>query len=1097
MKTTVVNCAVKKLILSAACVVMFTAAAAPAAKADLWLDHPHYKLPGASSRGHSWSSALKLSQTKTSLASVDPKQFPLPGKRPTPTADFMAAGIPGKQGNVKYQKVPVELLEESGTARNAAVNFGFPLPAGALFDLAQIRLTDGKKELSASFSITAKHPDSSIKWLFVRTSSNLSANEKKNIFIEFGSSLPPRKAPAGAVSVKLEKNIYHIDNGVIKAKINPERFTFVNEIVMNKRFLGSINAFGTLFILKDGKRMGSYRLVPRSVKLIEQTPEVVTFKIDGDYWDIKGPLSSYVARVTFRRGVPGFDITYTHINTNMRYEFLDVKSLTLGFSAGKTAKNKIVSWHHFTAGTSVPANAVRVVQLDDRTISADGKKFEGRIPAGIKFTMADGMEAAITVADGWKRYPKGFAVEQKSNTVQTELLPELPDENFGRDLPYYLQFPFCGGAHRMKWGTAFTERISFRFGKKLSVPALAAEADMPVLAMLPAKWYAEAGVWRGMGVPEFYSGIDAEAQEIFKRNLERREKHREYGMFNYGDTFGERSMQNWTNNEYDMAHGMFLFALRSGNREALRFALAAARHDADVDVVHAYMVPYFVGCKIQHSCAHTGTYGKWSWPYRSGFNDGYSGHVWLRGMVDAWHLFGDDVAMNSAYMVADHLTFAWLPGLDKLVQIRDGAWNLIALCEIASATGDPAYRKAADELAEYMMNLINTKTDWYLDRRGKTPRGAGIATFMCGVILNSLCDYYELSKRQDVAEKCADMARWIVRKAFAPEFGGLFWYDITNFGKSNFASAFLNALISPGIIRAGAITGDKQLFSDGLMAYKALMMRHVPEDGKSVALHLLFMEDVNQAVSFYAAKTSSALPGGFKRDRWRKELYSRQDGSLMARGKIRFVIIPEKEGVECKLVWNNYNGGARGKVVIKKLTVKDADGKVIAEHDDVRPDSMRKEFAFKLDKAGSRYTFEADCTDHSLWSVAGSEDYKTYYDTGCNIGLISNVSTRLEFEQKAGEKIHFEYLPLHRGYYGFTLSDTEGEVLCERKGFKGQTKMSAEQAGVKYEISAAGKERKLILELYSGNGAILKMSPAVLVSRPRTGSGTIPGAAQN
>ena len=374
-----------------------------------------------------------------------------------------------------------------------------------------------------------------------------------------------------------------------------------------------------------------------------------------------------------------------------------------------------------------------------------------------------------------------------------------------------------------------------------------------------------------------------------------------------------------------------------------------------------------------------------------------------------------------------------------------------------------------------------------MDRRGTTPRGGGIATFMCGVILNALCDYYDLSKRQDVAEKCADMARWMVRKSFAPEFGGLFWYDITPFGRSNFASEFLNALISPGIIRAGAISGDKQLFSDGLMAYKALMMRHVPEDGKSIALHLLFMEDVCQAMASYAAKDPAALPGKFDRDQWRKDLYSRQDGSLMARGKIRFVIIPEKDGVDFKLVWNNYNGGAFGKAVIKKLCVKDADGKIIAGYDDVRPDSMRKEFAFKLDKAGSRYTFEADCTDHSLWSVAGSDDYKAYYDTACNIGLISNVSTRLEFEQKAGEKINLEYLPLHMGYYGFTLSGTDGKVICERKGFKGQTKMSANQAGVKYEISAAGKERKLVLELYSGSGAILKMSPAVLVSRPRIG----------
>ena len=317
--------------------------AAAAKKADLWLDHPHYKLPGASSKGHSFAAAMGKSKNKTWLSSIDPTKYPLPGKRPVPTADFMAKDMPGKKGNVKFQKVRVELLEEAGVFRDAAVSFGFPLPQGALFDLAQIRLTDGKNPLDASFSITGKYADNSIRWVMIRTRMPLAAKEKKYVFVEFGSSLAPRKNLAKPVTVQTKGDNFIINNGAISAAINQKRFTFVNNIAAKGRYLGGVNAFGALLILKDGKRMGSYKLVPRSVKLIESTPQIVTFRIDGDFWDVKQPFASYSARISFRQGVPGFDVEYSFVNTNLRYEFLDIKSLTIGFCTGKPARNKIVS----------------------------------------------------------------------------------------------------------------------------------------------------------------------------------------------------------------------------------------------------------------------------------------------------------------------------------------------------------------------------------------------------------------------------------------------------------------------------------------------------------------------------------------------------------------------------------------------------------------------------------------------------------------------------------------------------------------------------------------------------------------------------------
>ena len=1060
------------------CSVLLLELSAAEKKNNLWLDHPHFQLPAASSKGLSRSSALSRSTRKSSLSTTDVMKFPAKDKRPTPTADFMAGGIPGRQGNVKYRKVPVEVLEEASVARNATVDFGFPLPQGALFDLAQLRLSDGKNELPASITITGKYADNSIRWVMIRSQISLKAGEKKTLFVEFGSALSPRKKIADGVKVEETPGEFVINNGALKAKISKKNFALVQAVDINGRNVGGINSFGTLLVLKDGKRMGSYNPVPRSIRLIESTPEVVTFRVDGDFYSTEAPFGSYVARITFRRNVPGFDVVYTFINTNLRYEFLDIKSMTIGFSAGKTNRNKIVKWQHFKGNADIPANARRVVQLDDKTVSVDGKNIPARIPGGIKFTMADGMEGTVTIADAWKRYPKGFAVEPENNTVQIELLPVLPDEKFGKHLPYYLQFPFCGGAHRMKWGSSFTERLSFRFGKELSSAASGAEADLPVIAILPPEWYASAGVWKGMSAKSLYKGIDDLTLDIFKRNLKRREEHREYGAFNYGDSFGERNMQNWTNNEYDMPHGMFLYGLRTGNREVLRCALAAARHEADVDVVHTYIVPYFIGCNIQHSCAHTGTYGKWSWAYLAGFNDGHSGHVWLRGMVDAWHLFGDGPGMDAAYLVADHLNFSWLPALKKLVQVRDGAWNLIALCEVAASTQDPEYRKGADKIAKYLFDLVEGGPQWYMNRTGQKARG-GIATFMCGIILNSLCDYYDLTKSPEAGRKCADFARWIVKEAFAPELGGLFWYDITPLGRSHFPSEFLNALLAPGIMRAGAIVRDEKLFNDGFMAFQSLMMRHVPSDGKSIALHLLFLEDVFQAAATYGRSRSLT----FDRDVWRSDLALRQDGTLTTRGRSCFAVKAEKDGAEIRFVWSNYNATPK-KTVVKKLTVKDEKGKVILQHKELRPDTMRKDFSFKADKSGSWYFIDAECDGKSMWVIPASKEYTGYHDSRANIALVSNVSTRLTVEQSAGETFRLEFVPQHMGNYGMTVKDTAGNVLFSKKGFKTETKLSGEQNGLLWRVPAVKTARTLVLEVFSGNGAMIKTNIPKRFARP-------------
>ena len=45
---------------------------------------------------------------------------------------------------------------------------------------------------------------------------------------------------------------------------------------------------------------------------------------------------------------------------------------------------------------------------------------------------------------------------------------------------------------------------------------------------------------------------------------------------------------------------------RSGDRRYYRLGMEAARHQADVDIVHAYPDPFYIGSNHQHSIGHTG-----------------------------------------------------------------------------------------------------------------------------------------------------------------------------------------------------------------------------------------------------------------------------------------------------------------------------------------------------------------------------------------------------------------------------------------------------------------------------------------------------------
>ena len=238
-----------------------------------------------------------------------------------------------------------------------------------------------------------------------------------------------------------------------------------------------------------------------------------------------------------------------------------------------------------------------------------------------------------------------------------------------------------------------------------------------------------------------------------------------------------------------------------------------------------------------------------------------------------------------------------------------------------------------------------------------------------------------------------------------------------------------------------------------------------------------------QAAADYASRFPREVPVSFDRELWRKGLSARQDGTAAVRGAGRFVIISRKNGSQAKIIWNNYKQ-APGKTLFKGLLVKEGSGKKLLDLKDVKPKAMREDYSFTLGTPGTRYFVNANSDGNSMWLIPGSKDYTVCHDSAAAISLLSNVATRLEMEQMPNENIKITYTPLHMGNYGITVKDAEGKVLFAEKGFKSETKLKGETRNVTASLSGINKKRKLVLELFSGNGAQLRVSPRKLLTRP-------------
>ncbi len=811
----------------------------------------------------------KLADKGMTYAMVRPAR-PLEFGRTRPLLPFAAAGRkPGRAGSLQRQRVPVDLLEERGVGRRGAVvSFGLPLPQGGLFDLGQIRiLAPAGAEVPAQLTVTSFWPDDSLKWVLVEFAAPLPAQAHATYTVELGNQV--RQSP-WASPLKLDEagDVLTVVTGPLKVAINKRKFHLLDGVWLEPDGQPVVASppEGARLVDEHGTLFSMAGRPPESVRIEEHGPRKIVVRVEGVYTSAQGePYMRYIARLVFRAGSPRVDLIYTHVNDYLQTEFTDVTSLDLPFIPAATAgKTAIALADDDTRLTAHTGDRLALFQVDEHrsTLRVDGRDVPGGRAPGVLRTAVAGPASAHSASPGftavvhdfWQRWPKGLAADE--GRVQIELLPKQPGPDFGRGLPHQLLFPFVEGFYRFKWGMSFTERVSFDFSGRMAPEELLAEADDAIVPVLPAAWYARTEALGRLAVPlgRQFALWDKHAADSYRDFLRARDSDRCYGYFNYGDWYGERG-RNWGNNEYDFAHGYFMQFARTGNRDYFRVSLAAARHQADVDCVHAYPDPYYVGGNHEHSIGHTGMwtdqprYGTWTWRY-GGDTSADNGHTWSEGMVEAWFLTGDAPVMETALGLGEHIVWAMSRNFKRLgTHERSAGWSLKAIIGLYRATYDPLYLDAARRIAAVALaeQKFADGGAWpHLlpgDHSGGRAAARGNAIFLIGILMQGLAEYHQETHDPAVPRSLAAGADWLLR-CWNEEAQG--WpYTALVSGEPLFKPGLgANLMVAGPIAYAGQVNNQPRFINTAEAALAAVVHSGSSGSGKAIAQQMNFTSNL-------------------------------------------------------------------------------------------------------------------------------------------------------------------------------------------------------------------------------------------------------------
>ncbi len=688
-------------------------------------------------------------------------------------------GVP----RLEAEWISLSVVEPTGIARTDwPVTSGIPIGRGELTDPGSVRLfTEAGKPLPLQTRLLGSWPDGSVRWLLLDFQATLAPHQRRIYQLtRLGKGDAPSISQPVASSRARES--VGIETGRLRVEIPFTGFRMFDRVWLDNRKITQSRESGIELTDSSG---GHFNAANDRCRVVveENGPLRVCVRIDGRLSSDAGSLFRYVVRLHAYAGKPYIRSMITLVNDCQDSVMADIDSMDVHLSPMGSVAGGLLDGKRVTRG--------RLFQWDDQHYRVDDDE-RGRRGSGWAAVEAGEYGMAVGLRQFWQNWPKGIALGKTG--LSMEVLPSFPNGQYDGhplELESKLYYYLRKGTYRFKCGAARTHELWTTFfqgpAESKSLTAFFQAAEKPLLATCAPDY-----ACRSLAFGEFpkanvekYAAYDKSLEQALNGHLQRQAAQREYGMLNFGDWYGERSV-NWGNLEYDLAHGLFQQYVRTGDRRFFDRAEQAARHHIDMDIVHAtnplvknpWGEPPRVGDIWLHAVGHTGGYyEKAPLPVDRTYQMGHStnfGHVWISGDLDYYHLTGDrrafDVSLEAADAMVSHMPTSYG------THIRSLGWPLLLVLDAYEATGDKKYLNAAR--ANWL--VLKKNIDW---QRGWVVRLAkghclhddrhceGNVPFMEGLTLSALSRYHRITEDPEVLRAISVGIDQMIRECWQEEAG--------------------------------------------------------------------------------------------------------------------------------------------------------------------------------------------------------------------------------------------------------------------------------------------------------------------------------------
>jgi len=627
---------------------------------------------------------------------------------------------------------------------NEPVSTAVPIAQGALSNPDDVRvvISDGVVIVPQA-KPTAHWPDGSVKWLHLCFSADLPGNAPHDVWLTLDGRPPTRQPPPLAVDGRA------IACGALSATLSAcGAFSLFDSLTLDKKAYASAD-FPTPTLVSRGRRYNAS--IDSEWKWTETGPYRAIARTRGRHFDAAGDaLFNFELALTFFAGHPWFEVEYRFINTEDAYEtIIEAIYMDICPNFGNEGNATLVTSNYGSRIMEAPLEEGVGFDITSEFLLYESNEQVPETLYGTFFADISNDAGGIcaTVFQAQQNFPKSLNAGR--NGIRVGLYPESASP--------LTVLQGVSKTHRMLIhphgsDTSFNE---------LNIRSL--QYQLPDKPLAGPELYRESQVL-GDIFPDAFDWA-------FERNILARADSlgRAFGMLHWGDFpdpnyTGQgrgRGKPVWTNNEYDTPRAYHYLYARCCERRILDRLFRAAEHQMDVDICHHSEDPLLRDAQIIHSADHV--------------TAGASPcHEWVEGLLDYYHLTGDDRAFDCAVNIGENvLRHLDQPRYHKKgeVNARETGWALRTLTALYVETGEEKWLERCDWIVGHFNEWKEAFGGWLSPYTDHT---AVRVPFMIAIAGSSLMRYYRVRPSPMIRAMILDATDDLIENAQLPS--GEFYY---------------------------------------------------------------------------------------------------------------------------------------------------------------------------------------------------------------------------------------------------------------------------------------------------------------------------------